>query len=66
MCSVRDATIGESAELHRLETDLKAINVKLWDIEDEIRGSRAGPRIQQEISLPAPAPSIKPTTGGLN
>jgi len=35
--SVRDATIGEGAELSRLATDLKAINVKLWDIEDEIR-----------------------------
>lgn len=35
--AARDATIGESAELNRLATDLKAINVKLWDIEDEIR-----------------------------
>jgi hypothetical protein len=35
--SVRDATIGEGAELSRLATDLKAINNKLWDIEDEIR-----------------------------
>lgn len=37
LCAVRDATIGESSELDRLATDLKAINVKLWDIEDEIR-----------------------------
>ena len=37
LCAVRDAAIGESPELSRLATDLKAINVKLWDIEDEIR-----------------------------
>lgn len=37
LLSVRDATIGEGAELSRLATDLKVINVKLWDIEDEIR-----------------------------
>lgn len=35
--AVQEASIGESAELDRLTKDLKAINVKLWDIEDEIR-----------------------------
>ena len=35
--SVSDATIGEGAELSRLVTDLKPVNVKLWDIKDEIR-----------------------------
>ena len=35
--AVRGEAIPASAELDRLATDLRAVNTRLWDIEDEIR-----------------------------
>ena len=44
----RHASLAQSNELSRLESELKAINEALWDIEDEIRACEAakdfGPR----------------------
>ena len=37
LTAVRDDDLPASAELGRLTTDLRAINSRLWDIEDEIR-----------------------------
>ena len=34
---VRDAEIPASPELDRLTADLRTVNTRLWDIEDEIR-----------------------------
>ena len=33
----RSATLAAKGELGRLEAELKAVNERLWDIEDEIR-----------------------------
>ena len=45
---IRDEALSRSDELTRLEESLKALNGKLWDIEDEIRNCEAandfGPR----------------------
>ena len=38
LTAVRDAALPNLVELGRLTTDLKAVNGRLWDIEDEIRG----------------------------
>ena len=38
LCAVRDEALPNLVELGRLTTDLKAVNGRLWDIEDEIRG----------------------------
>lgn len=37
LCEARDASIEPSPEIDSLTAQLKAINEKLWDIEDEIR-----------------------------
>ncbi|MCP5373242.1 MAG: hypothetical protein H6907_16060 [Hyphomicrobiales bacterium] len=43
LTAVRDAAVPESAELARLGADLKAVNERLWEIEDAIRDcERAG------------------------
>ncbi len=45
---IRDEALSRTDELIRLEESLKALNEKLWDIEDEIRNCEAaqdfGPR----------------------
>ena len=45
---IRDTALSPSDKLTRLEKRLKALNEKLWDIEDEIRNCEAakdfGPR----------------------
>ena len=45
---IRDNALSPSDKLTRLEKRLKALNEKLWDIEDEIRNCKAakdfGPR----------------------
>lgn len=38
LTAVRDAALPRLVELGRLTIDLKAVNGRLWDIEDEIRG----------------------------
>ena len=38
LTAVRDEALPNMAELGRLTTDLKAVNARLWDIEDDIRG----------------------------
>ncbi len=38
LTAVRDEALPGMAELGRLTTDLKAVNARLWDIEDDIRG----------------------------
>lgn len=38
LIAVRDEALPNLAELGRLTVDLKAVNARLWDIEDEIRG----------------------------
>ncbi len=38
LTAVRDEALPNLVELGRLTTDLKAVNGRLWDIEDEIRG----------------------------
>lgn len=35
--AAKDAAVPQSEALERLETDLKAVNEKLWVIEDDIR-----------------------------
>lgn len=35
--AARDAAIPSSAELRRLTLDLKAVNIRLWQVEDELR-----------------------------
>jgi hypothetical protein len=37
LVAARDCTVPGSAELTRLEIELKAVNEALWEIEDEIR-----------------------------
>ncbi len=37
LTAVRDEALPNLVELGRLTTDLKAVNGRLWDIEDEIR-----------------------------
>jgi hypothetical protein len=48
LVAARDCTVPGSAELTRLETELKGVNEALWQIEDEIRlcerGEDFGPR----------------------
>ncbi len=38
LTAVRDEALPNMVELGRLTTDLKAVNGRLWEIEDEIRG----------------------------
>ncbi len=38
LTAVRDEALPNLVELGRLTIDLKAVNGRLWDIEDEIRG----------------------------
>ena len=40
--ATRDVSLHASAELSALESDLKAINNALWQIEDDIRACEAG------------------------
>ena len=37
LTTVRDDNLPASVQLGRLTTDLRAVNARLWDIEDEIR-----------------------------
>lgn len=37
LCAARDGVIAPDVRLARLTADLKAVNLRLWDIEDEIR-----------------------------
>ena len=38
LTTARDGAIPSSDDLQRLSQDLKEVNERLWDIEDEIRG----------------------------
>jgi hypothetical protein len=38
LTAARDGAVGASAELDRLTIELKRINERLWEIEDDIRG----------------------------
>lgn len=35
--AARDAAVPRSAALERLTIDLKAVNIRLWEVEDELR-----------------------------
>ncbi|MEE8334239.1 MAG: DUF6165 family protein [Alphaproteobacteria bacterium] len=39
--ATRDESLADSAELDRLESELKSVNETLWEIEDDIRACEA-------------------------
>ena len=41
LCAVRDAALADSAALRELAEALRAVNAKLWQLEDDIRRCEA-------------------------
>ena len=41
LCAVRDGALAMTAELSCLSSELKAVNERLWEIENEIRDCEA-------------------------